>query len=162
MAIHSRNTGMVNMSWEFEMFTCSDYIFRITDLSTSTQLDMLIENSYSYWTEAGERRDFLIGAFCMQINENQTYPEKAVMLWTTPNPFNSSLNITYSLPYDSDVVIDVRDITGHKVGSSMDFYNSAGMHEISWSTPEDIQSGLYFLTLRTPGKNITKRVVFLK
>jgi hypothetical protein len=59
-----------------------------------------------------------------------------------PNPFQSSTNISYELPEDSRVTLNVFDISGRKVSTLVDGFKKAGMHVSRFSAGK-LPGGVY-------------------
>jgi hypothetical protein len=64
-----------------------------------------------------------------------------------PNPFNPSTTISYSLPENSSVMIEIVDMTGRSVTSLINETLSAGHHNVVWngrnSNGKQVASGIY-------------------
>lgn len=60
-----------------------------------------------------------------------------------PNPFNPSTTISYQLPNDANVQINVFDITGKQVASLFDGSQRAGNHSVKFDA-SNLSSGVYF------------------
>ncbi|PID80804.1 hypothetical protein CSA17_02135 [bacterium DOLJORAL78_65_58] len=70
-----------------------------------------------------------------------------------PNPFNPRTTISFSLPRDMGVRLDVLSATGKRVCRLIDGQRSAGAHEVVWDGRDqggrDVSSGIYFTRLET-------------
>ena len=90
-------------------------------------------------------------------------PVRAVALapvW--PNPSRDEVTIGYALPRASHVRINVADVQGRTVSTLVDGAESAGTHLIQWAgsgARGRLPAGLYFVTMRTGGVALTRRVV---
>jgi hypothetical protein len=64
-----------------------------------------------------------------------------------PNPFNPSTTLSYQLPQDAAVRLEVYDMIGRKVRSLVDESKSAGYYRVVWNgrdeTGRDVASGVY-------------------
>ena len=69
-----------------------------------------------------------------------------------PNPFNMTTNITYDLPKEGQVQIEIWNILGMKVATVEDRLQKAGSYTISWNGKntqgQDVGTGVYFYTIR--------------
>jgi hypothetical protein len=74
-----------------------------------------------------------------------------VMLRNAPNPFSPSTTITYRLPADGPVTIDIYNLTGRRVRRLVEGPQTAGMHDVDWRGLDDsgrrVAPGIYFLRL---------------
>lgn len=86
------------------------------------------------------------------VEGEDAIPNDYVLEQNFPNPFNPSTNITYSLPYRSQVNVIVYDINGRKVSELVDTENSAGRHSVVWNARNQfgsrVSSGVYFYVLK--------------
>ena len=78
-----------------------------------------------------------------------------------PNPFNPVTNITYDISKNSNVKIDIFDISGKLVYSLINEFQPAGHHMESWDASLQ-PSGVYFLQLKTNEFIETKKITLLK
>jgi len=95
------------------------------------------------------------------INDNGIMPTTFALTQNYPNPFNAQTNIEFILENDSDVEIEVYDITGAKVTTLVNSRMQAGAHTINWDAAS-VSSGIYYYTLRTNGEETTKKMTLLK
>ena len=83
-----------------------------------------------------------------------------------PNPFNPETNIQFSLPQTGLARMDVYNILGQRVATLVDGLYQAGVYNINWRAVNDygqpIASGIYFYTLMTSEKRITKKMLLLR
>ncbi|MCB9357391.1 MAG: T9SS type A sorting domain-containing protein [Calditrichaeota bacterium] len=78
-----------------------------------------------------------------------------------PNPFNSTVTIRYDLPQAGSVTLAVYDLQGRKVSTLMNEFAPSGSNELRWS-PDQLASGVYFLTLEAPLATTTSKLLYLK
>ena len=78
-----------------------------------------------------------------------------------PNPFNAVTQLSYYLPESGKVRVEVFDITGRRVTTLVNGWESAGKHEVSWSA-ENIASGIYLVRLDTGTEKLVRKVTLLK
>jgi len=97
-------------------------------------------------------------------NENdgrQTLPQTIVLDQNYPNPFNPSTVITYQLPQNSDVKLDVFDMLGRKVATLVNGPVSAGTHEIRFNA-NGLASGIYIYRLQMGSEVVMRRMSLVK
>jgi hypothetical protein len=94
------------------------------------------------------------------VDDNEM-PNVVNLTQNYPNPFNPNTNITYQLPDDAQVQLDVFDITGRHVANLVDGRIAAGVHTASFDASQ-LSSGVYLYTLRTGTQTITRKMVLIK
>ena len=81
-----------------------------------------------------------------------------------PNPFNPTTAITFQIPEDSNVRIEVYDMTGRVVSTLINNTLSAGTYEATWDgrnmSGQTVSSGVYMYKM-TAGSYIETRVMSL-
>jgi photosystem II stability/assembly factor-like uncharacterized protein len=87
-------------------------------------------------------------------------PDK-VTLSNYPNPFNSSTKISFVLPKEEHISLNLYDITGRKVAVVDEGTYPAGSHSLNLSL-KDHASGIYYLMLNTEGTQITRKLIMIK
>jgi len=101
------------------------------------------------------------------ITRTPTAIEEAIPLpssftsYAYPNPFNASTVISFTLPNESDVEIEVFNVLGQKAASLINEYLPAGNHSILWQ-PYNLSSGIYFYEISAGNKKISKKLSLIK
>ena len=94
--------------------------------------------------------------------ENLSLPNRPKIHELFPNPFNPSLNISFSIPSESVVNVLVYNMIGEQVAALMtNQYARPGYHSLKWE-PVNQPSGMYFIKIQTPGVIDTRKVLFIK
>lgn len=79
-----------------------------------------------------------------------------------PNPFNPVTTISFSIPYETTVSLEVYNHLGQLVETLVNReFMSAGQYDFSWNASEQA-SGIYFIRMQTPEKTELKKAVLLK
>lgn len=98
--------------------------------------------------------------------ENQSHP--AFLIFNTfelmqnfPNPFNNSTIIPYTLPYRSEVQIEIFNILGEKIKTIWEGYQEAGTHYLTWDASQ-LSSGLYLYRMTSSNRCVTRKMLLLK
>ncbi|RPI00660.1 MAG: T9SS C-terminal target domain-containing protein, partial [Calditrichaeota bacterium] len=83
-----------------------------------------------------------------------------------PNPFNPSTTITYAVPQDAYVKVQIYDITGKLVTTLVDDQQTAGYHSVIWKGVDAsglrVATGIYFYKM-TAGKFVeVRKMLFAK
>jgi len=83
-----------------------------------------------------------------------------------PNPFHRWTVIRYQLPAPGRVTVRVFDVAGTKVRSLVDANVAAGHHECEWNgldaQGKEVQSGVYFYSLNSNGRSVTRKMVVVR
>ena len=85
----------------------------------------------------------------------------------TPNPFQSTAMIAFSLVQDAHATLEVFDVAGRRVATLIDGRVESGAHSVQWSVRDHgatrRASGVYFCRLTVDGQvTATTRLVLLK
>ena len=88
-------------------------------------------------------------------------PTEFVLSQNTPNPFNPTTTISYSLPVDTHVKLCIYNSSGQIVTTLIDDIESAGIYSINWDAA-NMPSGLYLCRLEANGCNKTMKMLLLK
>ncbi|GEM_PF-1933188 len=96
----------------------------------------------------------------------ESVPEEFSLGRNFPNPFNPSTTITFTLPVDAVVSLDVFNVLGQRVALLVDGTMSAGYHSAVFDA-WDLSSGMYFYRLTARGSEgvlfaRTERMVLAK
>lgn len=108
------------------------------------------------------RADSNLYATPCKIENNVTQiPEKYLILDASPNPFNSSTKIKYSIPEKDLYSMQVFNILGQKVKDIFSENLNAGEYTkmLDFS---DFASGMYFVKLSSTKSQITKKIALIK
>jgi len=105
---------------------------------------------------SGEMTQELSPAVPSQFTVRQSYP----------NPFNPMTTITYGLPTDGRVTIEIYDIVGRKMVTLVDAVEQAGYRSVNWYGKDEggnlVASGVYFCRVQFGNKAEIKKMILLK
>lgn len=163
---HAQGIGGGNGSAFCAPDICPDKaVFRISPFKT-----MICSFEIACLTDDGEndRRDFahlimgwLTSPVAIGDIDEAPISEYYMILQNYPNPFNSYTTITYALPVESHVHIEVYDLTGRRIEILVDEIRRAGYHRTIWNAT-DKASGIYFARAKTSHKSDTIKLLYLK
>lgn len=97
----------------------------------------------------------------VSIEDDHTEVTEIAMKQNYPNPFNPSTVISYQLPVNSEVQLEVFDMIGRKVSTLVNGQIKAGRHQVTFDA-RNLASGMYIYRLQTEGKVITKKLTLIK
>ena len=95
------------------------------------------------------------------VTDQDGLPLGFAVLSAYPNPFNSSANISFVLPYSGKVNLIVYDSNGREVESMLGELFPAGNHRIFFDASQ-LLSGIYFAKFNVNGRNHVQKLVLIK
>jgi len=151
----------------------TDVLPVILDFSTSAALFdhqedndndiFIVNNGRGVFDTVGQNRLYhnllLNPAGIDDLSENLA--DAAYITGMTPNPFNSSTTIGFTLNEPGMVNLSVYNIQGQRVAELFNDIRQAGEHSITWDA-SDYPSGVYFARLEAGGSSKTAKMVLLK
>jgi len=116
------------------------------------------------WSEPGNGGDILHTGGVTDVLPTPQYTTR--LLQNTPNPFNPTTNIDFTLEAKGMVRVEVFDVTGRLVARLLDAEANAGPNRVTWNgldtNGKQVQSGIYFYRLLTPIAEQTRKMVMVK
>jgi hypothetical protein len=96
-------------------------------------------------------------------NNNEEELEQAVVLSPNyPNPFRSETTMNLELRESMHVTMEVYNIVGQKVATMVDQTMSDGSHEMSWTVPANMPSGIYLVKMEAGSTVMTRKMTLVK
>lgn len=80
-----------------------------------------------------------------------------------PNPFNSTVQVTYGVPETGQVSIALYDITGREIAEPVtkNAFTEQGVHTVTIDAQQlGLRSGIYFLVMRAGGNTQTQKIIY--
>lgn len=134
---------------------------------TVTELDYLTD----YYWQVRAYGDSLAGSWSETFTfrtvmetfagSNGEVPSKFTLKQNYPNPFNPTTTITYALPTEAEVKLEIFTITGQRIGVPVNRWQSAGYHNIVFDATE-LSSGIYLYRLTTNQESTTRQMTIIK
>ena len=90
------------------------------------------------------------------VNENENIPLKFKLSQNYPNPFNPSTKISFSLPTESKVKLQIFNSLGEVITTLVNETNSAGIHEVNWNA-SNLASGVYLYRIHAESINSSEK-----
>jgi photosystem II stability/assembly factor-like uncharacterized protein len=103
----------------------------------------------------------LINGGAIFVNSDEETNPNFQLFQNYPNPFNSSTNIRFTINKQSYTSLIVYDIQGREVAVLVNKSLSPNSYTIKFDYA-NLPSGIYFYTLTTDSKSITKKLLLLK
>ena len=72
-----------------------------------------------------------------------------------PNPFNPTTQISYEIPINSRVRLEIFNTLGQSVKVLVNDFKAAGIYKTNWNA-ENLPSGIYLISIRAEGLNSSK------
>ena len=146
---------MVDISNPLEPVFVSEYV------PPSQAVSCYVSGEYIYLADSGS---LIILRFYPEsgiIEEVERLPRDLSLYQNYPNPFNPSTTISYSLPEQSNVRIEIYNILGEKAETVYEGMRDAGEYSVVWDASK-FPSGIYFARLGAGRWSETTKMVLLK
>ncbi|MDD3891218.1 MAG: T9SS type A sorting domain-containing protein [Bacteroidales bacterium] len=160
--IYDPATGIINayrdgstnpiVSWKDDSPLISGSYISLRTNSTHAHFDDLSVKIYNNSTKSALENEDV---------ETEIKTETEIMLSCYPNPFTSDLNISYSVPEDGDVLIQIYDFTGRVISKVVDEKQAAGSYNVAWNADERMTNGIYFCRIVANGFSKTSKIIML-
>lgn len=95
------------------------------------------------------------------IDDGQLVAEDFELYPNYPNPFNPMTNISFSLPKDQNVQLNIFNMKGQLVNTLVNEKRPAGKHTIHWNAGNSA-SGVYLYQLQVGDRSFTHKMILLK
>jgi predicted outer membrane repeat protein len=141
-----------------------DYVFAAY---VGTYPSTITDSSYFYFSKSGSVGGRIAGWFeadeWLKVGDlaESTLPGAYALSQNYPNPFNAKTVISYQLPADSHVKLEVFNTLGQKVATLADERQQAGYRSVSWDASE-VSSGIYFYRLTAAEFTQTRRMMLIR
>ena len=138
---------------------------RRTEEGTSIALDRNVEGGRSYWyriTATSGTAPYTFGP--IEATAGEVIREFALSR-PVPNPTASSMRVEYAVPREARVDLSVFDMQGRRVATLVEGLVHAGRNQAIWNGTvggHPAPAGVYFVRLRAPGVNLTRRLVIAR
>ncbi len=100
-------------------------------------------------------------AFTIETAEASNIGNGLTLFQNTPNPFQSSTDIRFSIPDDSYVQLDIFDLSGKTVYHHEQKYN-AGINKVRISSDILAEGGLYIYQVADGNQIVQKKMIYIK
>ncbi len=79
-----------------------------------------------------------------------------------PNPFNPSTKIRYEISEQTNVTLEIFDVTGRRIAVLVDKTQPRGIYEATFKADNNLASGIYFYKLQAGNFSKTEKMLLLK
>jgi hypothetical protein len=148
--------------------TTKEYIEFLRDENTTNSAG---DNLYNAWVAAGKAPPVTMVSDYTGLTIDPTgtgdTPGTVTALYpNSPNPFNPTTTIRYSLRTRQQVTIRIYDVAGRLVRTLVDEARPAGVQKVQWHGINDsgspVASGVYFIEMRSEGYRNVQKAILLK
>lgn len=98
--------------------------------------------------------------------ENSSIVNEYKLAQNYPNPFNPDTRITFVMPQEAKVTLNVYNVVGQLIKTLVDETKSAGQHSVQWNGTnnfgEKTGSGIYFYKIISDNFTAARKMVILK
>ena len=168
-----RFDGEIRLSMNSPYKLPSEYSYRLVDTRSGIGVDLLTEVltlplSIDLNDPAQGNSPYLIPLMVIVEDPSVTANPELSEIATAnyPNPFNPSTTITYSIPSDGLVSIDIYNIKGQLVRQLLSGEQSKGSHSVVWNGKDnngrECSSGFYFYRVSAGNQSLTRKILMLK
>jgi hypothetical protein len=140
----------------------------IMTLSPGETLELAFDASSLPPTSSKMERSYIFVATGKYETPGETpaLPTAFALDANSPNPFNPSTVIRYSLPIASRVEIRVFDVRGALVRTLVSAFQPAGLKSVTWNGRADngsqVASGVYFCKMTSTGFEATRKMILVR
>lgn len=147
------------VAWQEATFDLSSY-------SGSARFRFLFGSDGSSTGEGWYIDDVRLESDYVGIDEQTAIPS-VYSLSNYPNPFNPNTRISFSLPENSKISLEIYNVKGQRVKTLVNRTDyQAGNHNIQWDGKDDngssIASGVYFYKLQSTHKTLVNKMLLMK
>jgi len=105
--------------------------------------------------------DSINGVITSAVGVSEAAPAAFSVAQNSPNPFNPTTTISFSLAQAGNVTVEVYNVAGQKVDTIADGFMQSGSHSMVWNA-SDFSAGVYFYTVKSGGFSRTMKMTLLK
>jgi hypothetical protein len=138
-------------------------------LKYGSAYDGIYTDNASFWVKAKVAgigtwfigHDSIKGTIGTQIGVKESAPAAFSVAQNTPNPFNPSTTISFTLAKAGKTTVDVFNSAGQKVDTIMNANLNAGSHSVTWNAANR-SAGVYFYMIKSGNYSKTMKMTLVK
>jgi hypothetical protein len=151
---------------DFRLYIDADSSYYGQSIQAVVAYNILFVDTTGWWSF---NVDYCVSPLCIEcqtsINDSPQVPGE-ISCSAYPNPFNSSVTISFALPHDGEAAVTIYDISGRKVRNLFRGGASSGRNRVVWDCTDDsgapLSSGVYFYILEFGEYRSSSKLVLLK
>jgi len=105
--------------------------------------------------------DTIGGIITNQVSVDENVPSGFSVAQNSPNPFNPSTTIAFTIPVADNVTVEVFNVAGQKVYTVIHEFMAAGTHSFTWDGT-GLSAGPYFYTVKSGKFSKTSKMMLVK
>ena len=105
--------------------------------------------------------DSISGTISSSVAVEADAPTAFAVAQNSPNPFNPTTTISFSLAQAGNVNVDIYNVAGQKVDTIVNEYLDSGSHSVVWDA-SDFSAGVYFYTVKGGDFSKTMKMTLVK
>lgn len=129
------------------------------NLSGIAQAEEIPENIDGVWYVAYDTFKGIITS--EEVSVDAAVPSATAVAQNSPNPFNPTTTISYTLAEAGIVSVDIFNVAGQKVDTVINDFIDAGSHSVVWDA-SDFSAGVYFYTVKSGDFSKTMKMTLIK
>ncbi len=102
----------------------------------------------------------------LSLDDPSTMPMTFALHQNYPNPFNPTTTISYDLPEQSHITLDIYDLLGKRIKTLVHQSQDAGRQIVMWDGTDDVRrqvsAGVYLYRIQTGEFTQTRKMLILK
>jgi hypothetical protein len=153
-----RTDAAGNMLWQRNVEPVADY--EIYAIEPTSDGQFLLGGCY-YVAHPNNTNAWLLKTGQLSAAPDFVAPPSSFSLTASPNPFNPSIRISFSLEEAGKVRLDVFDMLGRQISALKDGFMLAGDHAVTFEGVT-LSAGIYFARLTTPHRQATLKLMLIK
>ena len=154
--------GYVALSGETSGFKGGQYVVdygSMYDGYYSDNASSADASSQGGWWFSGH--DSIKGTISNQVGVASAAPAAFAVAQNSPNPFNPTTTISFTLAKAGKTTVDVYNVAGQKISTLVNSSLSAGSHSVTWNAAK-FSAGVYFYTVKSGDFSKTMKMTLLK
>ena len=95
------------------------------------------------------------------VSVDESAPSAFAVAQNSPNPFNPTTTITFTIPESGNVTVNIFNVAGQKIDTIVSEYMNAGNHSIVWDG-SGFSAGVYFYSVTSGSYLKTMKMTLIK
>ena len=117
---------------------------------------IIIESMATDVTKLATHIDLEYNGTLTDLSDKAQLPESFTLYQNYPNPFNPNTKISYYIPTESNIDIQIYSLIGERVFELNGEQQNEGLHEFVWNA-DNLASGIYIIAMNANAINGTEK-----